>query len=920
MGDINKKHLDGEGLDYLIEKLDARYAQETVEIPTKTSDLINDSGFISAISPATLTEIGGIKPDGSTTTIDSDGTLHAIGGGGSVADMSNYYTKSQVDNKISDLDIPEVLGYSGHTGGDYDKVPTIGKVAQFIDDVYQNVNPRIPTKTSDLTNDSGYITNLPTHRHNYSDIDSIPKGSTSIAGVVKVDGTTITADSDGTIHSVGGGGSADLTNYYTKSEVDGKISKSSQYTGDNYNDSAASVGLVTAMIDEVVEELDIPTKTSDLTNDSGFITADDIEIPGVNVDDMPLRKIVNLPGNRIPATEVTSPRIRTFQGGTKIVFPVPVIVKAYKDNDSDLKIEKYETYSGNVITIPNTVDGYLRDYAIYNLLTSYIMDSPLGLTYYNHGSSNWDHTLYYYTDYTHEGGAWYYDVPEGYIFDNNSADQRAIQMAIKGKRLFISPSILTGMDAPNTYFDRMDNKFKYINIQSDSNSRWTAINLLPNTEYTIRSKSLSEFGVHYDDSRILTNWNTSDGARVHDIKGTPAVDQDHGGTSYTAFYEPSEDGILSFTTGGANYGDCRRVYLLGLKNFDDYEIILGEPYSDNYSISFTSTGALTETQDQTVSVLLPHPYAENIDYFRYSSDPIYHYYNLDQFITDDDIDILSYDGHVGGDYDKIPTQGQVSYMFDICYDNINQLYPRKDNLMEYLRYDSVPTEDSNNILTSGTIYDAVAPIQHTHDIDDVTDFDIESPLDGQVLRYDSTTGKWINSNGGSGGVPTDVYTKVRVGSTEIVADGADTITLAGGSNVTLSADTSTNTVTINASNNPSGQWIYWGVTGGTTAVSLPEEFNELFIVMKCNAWNNFVMTIPARTLVNDSAVTDIDVPGGEYYKDGSCTMNSATVVYADNISYLISKTRGKLSSYTHNEGNTTPQDLTQYALTYWYYR
>lgn len=42
--------------------------------------------------------------------------------------------------------------------------------------------------------------------------------TTSKAGIVKPDGTTITVDGDGTIHSVGGGG--DLSNYYNKTETD----------------------------------------------------------------------------------------------------------------------------------------------------------------------------------------------------------------------------------------------------------------------------------------------------------------------------------------------------------------------------------------------------------------------------------------------------------------------------------------------------------------------------------------------------------------------------------------------------------------------------------------------------------------------------------------------------------------------------
>ncbi len=61
--------------------------------------------------------------------------------------------------------------------------------------------PAIPTKTSDLQNDSGFITD-------------IPVASTSVPGKVKPDGTTVTADADGTLHAVGGGSSSSLTATY----------------------------------------------------------------------------------------------------------------------------------------------------------------------------------------------------------------------------------------------------------------------------------------------------------------------------------------------------------------------------------------------------------------------------------------------------------------------------------------------------------------------------------------------------------------------------------------------------------------------------------------------------------------------------------------------------------------------------------
>lgn len=76
--------------------------------------------------------------------------------------------------------------------------------------------PAIPAKTSQLTNDSGFITSsdipaIPTKvsqlQNDSGFITDVPVATTATAGKVKPDGTTITAAADGTLTAVGGGGS-----------------------------------------------------------------------------------------------------------------------------------------------------------------------------------------------------------------------------------------------------------------------------------------------------------------------------------------------------------------------------------------------------------------------------------------------------------------------------------------------------------------------------------------------------------------------------------------------------------------------------------------------------------------------------------------------------------------------------------------
>lgn len=56
---------------------DEKFAEKT-DIPASTSDLTNDSGYLTSVPAATGTTIGGVRPDGTTITMDADGTIHAV--------------------------------------------------------------------------------------------------------------------------------------------------------------------------------------------------------------------------------------------------------------------------------------------------------------------------------------------------------------------------------------------------------------------------------------------------------------------------------------------------------------------------------------------------------------------------------------------------------------------------------------------------------------------------------------------------------------------------------------------------------------------------------------------------------------------------------------------------------------------------
>lgn len=172
-------------------------------IPTKVSELVNDSGFIT-------------KDVDDLTNYPTNSAMNAaIGGKQNVIDSDNMLSADLVDdtnttNKFVTSSEKTTWNNKSDFSGDYTDLtnkPTIPTLtSQLTNDSGFITNANIPTKTSDLTNDSGFITNSVNNLTNYTLTSNLATVATS-------------------------GSYTDLTNTPT-----------------------------------------IPTKTSDLNNDSGFIT------------------------------------------------------------------------------------------------------------------------------------------------------------------------------------------------------------------------------------------------------------------------------------------------------------------------------------------------------------------------------------------------------------------------------------------------------------------------------------------------------------------------------------------------------------------------------------------------------------------------------------------------------------------------
>lgn len=112
------------------------------DIPTKTSDLHNDSGFITAADvPTTTSEL--TNDSGFITAADVPTKVSELD------NDANYATVSQIPTKTSELTNDSGFITSA-------SLPT--KTSDLTNDSGFITSAALPTKTSDLTNDSGFIT------------------------------------------------------------------------------------------------------------------------------------------------------------------------------------------------------------------------------------------------------------------------------------------------------------------------------------------------------------------------------------------------------------------------------------------------------------------------------------------------------------------------------------------------------------------------------------------------------------------------------------------------------------------------------------------------------------------------------------------------------------------------------------------
>ncbi len=238
-------HTPVKGVDYFTEE-----DIESLNIPTKTSDLTNDSGYI-------------------TNYVETD-PIFSASASASITnnDITNWNNKSNFSGDYNDLtNKPTIPTKTSNLTNDS------GYITKNVNDLtyYTKTSdlPTIPTKTSDLDNDSGFINNTVNNLTNYT--------LTTNLSTVATSGSYNDLSNKPTIPDVSNFITKDVNNltYYTLTS-----NLSSVATSGSYNDLSNKPTIPT-----------IPTNVSAFNNDVGYINS----IPSEYITETELGNTINVP-------------------------------------------------------------------------------------------------------------------------------------------------------------------------------------------------------------------------------------------------------------------------------------------------------------------------------------------------------------------------------------------------------------------------------------------------------------------------------------------------------------------------------------------------------------------------------------------------------------------------------------------------
>ena len=286
------------------------------DIPTAVSDLTNDAGYITGISSSDVTTALGYTPvnPSSLAAVATSGDYDDLLNKPTIPTVDYPVTDVQVDgvsvlnNKVAEITMPDLTDYVTSTElstelADYVQSSSLGTAAYIDEDAlsiaYSQITgtPTIPTATSDLTNDSGFITssdlsgyatetwvgnqgyavaaNLATvaTSGSYADLSNKPSIPTQTSDLTNDSGFIDKDVNDLTYYTL----TSSLSTVATTGDYDDLLNKPTIPTVNNatltIQKNGTTVNTFTANASsDVTANIIVPTATSDLNNDSGFIT------------------------------------------------------------------------------------------------------------------------------------------------------------------------------------------------------------------------------------------------------------------------------------------------------------------------------------------------------------------------------------------------------------------------------------------------------------------------------------------------------------------------------------------------------------------------------------------------------------------------------------------------------------------------
>ena len=310
------------------------------EIPTKTSQLENDSSFATTTQLATKAEKSHIH---NYSEIEDTPNLFS----GAYADLTGKPTIpkviSQLENDLNFVNITQLNTKADkvhtHSYNNLEDLPTL-----FSGNYNDLLNkPTVPSKTSELTNDSSFTTStqLATkadkiHTHNYNDLEDKPTlfsgAYKDLTGKPTIPTLTSELENDSNfttkayveqrITDVATSGEIDLSDYVTTAQLNTKADKVHTHS---YEDLTEKPTLFSGKYADLIGKPTIPTKTSDITNDSNFVTTSQLNTE--------LNKKANTSHTHVYSDILDAPV--SFSGNYKDLINKPTIPTKVSDLEND---------------------------------------------------------------------------------------------------------------------------------------------------------------------------------------------------------------------------------------------------------------------------------------------------------------------------------------------------------------------------------------------------------------------------------------------------------------------------------------------------------------------------------------------------------------------------------------------------------